>query len=341
VTGILLLNLGGPDTQEAVEPFLYNLFSDREIIQLPGGPLFQPAFARLIARLRGPKVRANYRSIGGGSPIAKLTAAQAAGLEALLNGGPVLRAPGDGPRFRVAGAMRYWRPTTEEGLKELLDAGAGRIIALTLYPHYSAATTGSSLNELRRVAARMGVDFTAIDRYADHPLYLEAVADTVTTALAEIPEAERRETVLLFSAHGLPIRFIRSGDPYLEEIARTREGVLAILRRKGIPNPWRQGYQSRTGPVRWVEPYTDRVIAELAREGVRSILVVPIAFVSDHIETLYEVDQLFAGEARRLGIPGFRRTRMLNDHPLFLAALADLVRKQVQAGPVTTASKSA
>ncbi len=349
-TGILLLNLGGPETQEAVEPFLVSLFSDREIIELPGGPAFQGAFARLIARVRGPKVRAAYRRIGGGSPILSLTRRQAEALERELNGEEPELSPSDRPgpspagtgdarrstrstRFRVGIAMRYRTPTTEEALEEMRSAGIGRIVALTLYPQYSAATTGSSLNALDRAAARMGgFHVTAIDRYPDHPGYLAAVAETVAEGLASFPREERASTVLLFSAHGLPVKFIRAGDPYVGEIARTRDGVLAILRARGIENRATLGYQSRTGPVRWIGPYTDAVIEELASEGVRNLLVVPIAFVSDHIETLYEIDLLFAEVARKAGILRFRRTRMLNDDPRFIAALADLARTHLRGG---------
>ena len=186
---------------------------------------------------------------------------------------------------------------------------------------------------LRRDFPAEGITLTAIDRYPDHPGYLEAMANLVGESLDALPPEEKGEVVILFSAHGLPIRFIEAGDPYVEEIARTREGILRLLRERGRNHPWKMGYQSRTGPVRWIGPYTDEVIEGLAREGARSILVVPLAFVSDHIETLYEIDLLFGGLARRLGIPGFRRTRMLNDDPRFIAALAEMVRGHLEQSP--------
>jgi len=334
--GVLLLNLGGPESLEAVEPFLYNLFSDREIIQLPGGPLLQKPFARLIAKVRGPKVRENYRSIGGGSPILELTRRQASALERALNGSEESAST----RFHVGVAMRYWHPDSAEALAEMRDLGVRRIVALTLYPQYSSATTGSSLSALARTVTSVfpdeGFHWTAIDRYPEEPEYLEALTDTVVEALDALPAAERSETVILFSAHGLPVRFIQAGDPYVEEIARTRTGVLRLLEQRGRRHPWKMGYQSRTGPVRWIGPYTDQVIEELARAGTRSVLVVPLAFVSDHIETLYEIDLLFGGLARRLGIPGFHRTRMLNDTPRFMAALAGLVRSHLAQQPATS-----
>ncbi len=333
--GIVLLNLGGPPDQAAVQPFLYRLFSDREIIHLPGGPLGQKLIARIIARARANEVRRNYRAIGGGSPILPLTTRQAESLERALNGEPGASSPGLSPRrFIVRIAMRYWHPTGDEALAELTAAGVRRIVALTLYPHYSAATTGSSWNELLRAARRLGLDssvqLSCIDRYPEEPGYLEAIAGTVMERLAAFPEEMREEVVLLFSAHGLPVRFIERGDPYEREIHATRDGVVARLRARGVHNRWKLGYQSRTGPVKWLDPSTDRVIEELAREGVRAMLVVPIAFVSDHIETLYEVDQLFAERARGVGVTQYLRTRMLNDDPGYIATLAELTRRHLE-----------
>jgi len=347
--GIVLLNLGGPPDQAAVQPFLYRLFSDREIIQLPGGPLGQKLLARLIARARGREVRRNYRAIGGGSPILSLTTAQARALETALNRpaerpetGVAAGSPPDGrhhagangTRFAVSIAMRYWHPTSDEALTGLVERGISRAVALTLYPQYSTATTGSSWNELLRAARRLGLEsrlrLSCIDRYPIEPAYLEAVAATVLEGLARFPEELRSSVVLLFSAHGLPVRFIERGDPYEREIHATRDGVLAHLRRHGVENRWELAYQSRTGPVRWLDPSTDVVIRELGQQKVRSVLVIPIAFVSDHIETLYEVDQLFAEEARHAGIEHYRRTRMLNDDPAYIAALASMVRRHLE-----------
>jgi ferrochelatase len=322
-TGVLLFNLGGPETLAEVEPFLVNLFSDRDIIELPLGSLVQPLFARLIARLRGPSVRRNYASIGGGSPQLRRTLAQAEALDEQL-----------GRRFPIAIAMRYWRPTTGEALSRLAGEGVSRIITLTLYPQYSRATTGSSERELARVLAREEWQgrfrVTGIDRYPEEPLYLEALADTVRRALASFPEGARAGVVLLFSAHGLPCKLVDAGDPYVRETEATVRGVLARL---ALPNRHRLAYQSRTGPVRWIGPGTDEVLVELGGEGARDILVVPVSFVSDHIETLYEVDQLFAGVARRAGIRDYRRTAALDTHPLFIEALAGLVERHRGGSP--------
>lgn len=321
--GVLLFNLGGPDTLEDVEPFLVNLFSDRDIVELPLGAVFQPLFARLIARLRGPSVRRNYASIGGGSPQLRLTRAQGEALAARLS-------RGDG-RVPVAIAMRYWRPRTEEALRDLGAQGVRRIVTLTLYPHYSRATTGSSQRELERVLAqpewRDRFRVSGIDRYAQEPAYLDAFAATVRESLAGYPEEVRGRLFLLFSAHGLPQRFIDEGDPYVGETQATVRGVLERL---AVPNRHTLAFQSRTGPVKWIGPGTDEVLRKLGREGVREVLVVPVSFVSDHIETLYELDQLFADEARRAGIADYRRSAVLNTHPLFIEALAGLVERHLE-----------
>lgn len=318
--GVLLFNLGGPESLEEVEPFLVRLFSDRDIIELPFGAAWQPLFARLIAKVRGPTVRRNYALIGGGSPQLRLTRAQAAALEARLNRGR----PGS---FRVFVAMRYWGPSTEEALAAIQAEGIGRVVSLTLYPQYSRATTGSSERELARVLAQPrweALRVSSVSSYAEDPLYLEALADTVRRSLEGFPEAVRDRVVLLFSAHGLPQRFVDRGDPYVRETEATRRGVLERL---GVPNRQVLGYQSRTGPVRWIGPGTDALLDRLGREGVQAVLVIPLSFVSDHIETLYEVDILFGDRARRAGIADYRRTEALNTHPLFIEALARLVER--------------
>jgi protoporphyrin/coproporphyrin ferrochelatase len=323
--GVLLLNLGGPETLAEVEPFLVRLFSDREIIELPLGALAQPLFARVVAFVRGPAVRANYALIGGGSPQLRLTRAQGQALEERLN----REAPG---RFRVHLAMRYWGPSTEEALAAFHEEGISRIVTLTLYPHYSRATTGSSENELRRVLARehfrdAGFSVSSVSSYSVDPLYLEALTDSVRRGLASFPEESRSRVVLLFSAHALPQKFVDRGDPYVHEIEKTRQGILARL---GNGHRHVLGYQSRTGPVKWTGPGTDEVLDELGRAGTREVLVVPLSFVSDHIETLYEVDMLFAERARRAGITDYRRIEALNTSPVFIESLARLVETKAE-----------
>jgi ferrochelatase len=323
-TAIVLFNLGGPDDLGAVEPFLVNLFQDREIIRLPGGAALQPWVARVIAKMRGPSVRNNYRRIGGGSPQLRLTREQAQAVEDRLNE----KMPGE---FRVFIAMRYSRPSSDDALAAIAAAGIRRIVTLTLFPHWSKATTGSSRNEFDRTLrsdkwqpARF--DVSHIEYFADHRLYLDALADTVRIGWRSIPPSRRSRTVLLFSAHGLPQRFIDEGDPYVAHIDATRFGVLERLQ---LPNRQLLAFQSRTGPVKWIGPGTDEVLRELGEEGVEDVLVIPLSFVSDHIETLYEVDMLFADVARAAGITGYYRTPALNSRPLFIEALASLVHEHL------------
>ena len=322
-TAVVLFNLGGPENLAAVEPFLVNLFSDREIIELPLGSALQPVFARLIAKMRGPSVRRNYDRIGGGSPQLRLTREQAAALEAQLNVGEGANGP-----YRVFIAMRYSSPSASDALEAIHAAGIRRIVTLPLFPHFSRATTGSSRNEFDRALASPALrdadfEITHIDHYADDARYLDAMADTVRRAWAAIPAERRRRAVILFSAHGLPQKFIDNGDPYVTHIDATRFG---ILERLGLRNRQLLAYQSRTGPVRWLAPGTEETLMELGAEGVTDVLVVPLSFVSDHIETLYEVDMLFADAARAAGITGYYRPDALNANPLFIDALAGLVR---------------
>ena len=323
-TAVLLFNLGGPDDLASVEPFLVSLFSDREIIELPVGAALQPVFARVIAKLRGPGVRRNYASIGGGSPQLRLTRDQAALLEQRLNAGR-------GQAFKVFIAMRYTRPSSDDALRAIAEAGITRIVTLTLFPHYSKATTGSSTRELMRTLDKAewrakNFEVSHIDRYPADPRYLDAMAETVNEAWQRIPVELRGKTVLLFSAHGLPQKFIDQGDPYVGDIEATRAG---ILERLSFTAREVLAYQSRTGPVKWIGPGTEEMLHQLGHEGVRNVLIVPLSFVSDHIETLYEVDQLFLETARQAGISGYWRTDALNLSPRFIDALGGLVEDHV------------
>lgn len=309
-TAVLLLQMGGPDSIEAVEPFLLNLFSDREIIKI--GPAFlQPFIARFICRRRAPKVEGYYEKIGGKSPIRELTEAQAKALEERLGSG-----------YRTFVAMRYWKPTTIEALAAIKREGISRIIALSLYPHYSRATTGSSINELKRVLGQAGVSFqvSSIDRFYNHPLYIQALTGQIETGLKQF--VDRSRVALVFSAHSLPQSFIDDGDPYLAHIQET---VRLVMERLGDVD-YHLAFQSRAGPVKWLEPSTEEMMKKLAAQGRKEMLMVPLSFVSDHIETLYEVDIQYAQEAKELGIETFRRSPSLNSSPLFMDCLAELVK---------------
>jgi protoporphyrin/coproporphyrin ferrochelatase len=320
--GVVLMNMGGPDSLEAVEPFLRNLFSDEDLIRLPWGPTGQRTLARVIASRRAPKVRELYRSIGGKSPIADLTARQAGALEAALRAG--------GVECRCRVAMRYWKPFAAEAAAALRADGVDRVLALSLYPQFSYSTTGSSLKDLRRALEAAGVQapLAIIDRYGDDPAYLDALTETVAAGLEAFPAAERDRVPVLFSAHGLPQAYVDDGDPYEREVRATVAGVVVRL---GLEDRSYIGFQSKVGPVRWLGPSTEAVIHDLAQRGAGKLLVVPVAFVSDHIETLQEIDLLYRDIARAAGIMDFKRAPALNDRPAFVAALAGLVRRRLAA----------
>lgn len=311
--GVILLNMGGPEQLADVAPFLYNLFSDREIIRL-GPPWLQRPLAWYIARKRAAKSRQAYASIGGGSPLKRLTMDQAHGLQIALESG------GD---YAVAVAMRYWQPRAAEAITTLAGQEVERIVALTLYPHYSRATSGSSIRDLRREIDRLcpGLPCATIESWPDHPLYVEALIDCIDQGLSRF---DGRDVEIVYSAHSLPVSFIREGDPYVDHILRT---LRAIEKRTGRTG--RLCYQSRSGPVEWLSPSTPEMLETLAREGVKNILMVPISFVSDHIETLYEIDILYRKQAEGLGMR-LLSSPSLNAHPALIACLKDLVVQAVR-----------
>jgi len=311
LTGVVLLNMGGPDSLNAVRPFLAKLFSDKELIRLPAAAITQPLFAWVVSGLRARKVRRYYEEIGGGSPIAAITERQRFALEGALRA--------TGGRFKVYTGMRYWYPLAKHAALEMKEDAVTRAIALPLYPHFCSATTGSSFSDLRRSMKWAGCScpLTEIRSYPDHPKYVAALAETID---AVIREADRGGMFLLFSAHGVPQALIDGGDPYREETART---VAAVMRAfPGLPHGI--SYQSKVGPTAWLAPDTVSEVTRLAREGVRTLVVVPVSFVSEHIETLHELDVRLAAHARQSGIQSFLRAPALNDAPLFISALKDL-----------------
>jgi ferrochelatase len=312
LTGVVLLNMGGPDSLNAVRPFLARLFSDKELIRLPAAPVTQPFFAWFVSGLRARKVRRYYEEIGGGSPIAAITERQRFALE------EALRATGG--RFKVYTGMRYWYPLSKHAALEMKEDGVARAIALPLYPHFCSATTGSSFSDLRRWMKWAGCSspLTEIRSYPEHPKYVAALAGTIDGV---IREADRGGIFLLFSAHGVPQSLIDGGDPYREETERT---VAAVMRSfPGLPHGI--SYQSKVGRTAWLPPDTVSEVTRLAREGVKTLVVVPVSFVSEHIETLHELDVRLAAHARQAGIRSFLRAPALNDAPGFIAALKDLV----------------
>ena len=312
-TAVVLLNLGGPERLEDVEPFLFNLFSDRMIIRL--GPAFmQKTIARFISRRRAPKSAQAYAKIGGGSPLGRITDEQAQALEKEL-------APFGS--FKVVVAMRYWFPRAKETLASLHNQGIQHIIALPLYPHYSIATTGSSVADLVEAGQSFSPSFAieTVESWQAQPQYIKALAATIKNG-AELFGAEKVQVV--YSAHSLPVRFIKEGDPYVEHLKQTIEAVEALTSAKG-----RLCFQSRSGPVEWLSPSPPQMLEELAKEGCRNVLMVPISFVSDHVETLYEIDMLYREMARDLGIR-LERSPALNLEPEFIKALQELVLEKAE-----------
>jgi ferrochelatase len=311
-TAVLMLNMGGPDSLDAVRPFLKNLFLDPAIIGAP-----QPvrrALASFLAMRRARKVRPRYALIGGRSPIGEITAQQARALDHVLG-------PDFGP---ILPAFTYWHPFISESVIKAETAGAGSLVALSLYPQFCSATSGSCLEDLS--LSLPGKNFesalTIIDSWPDHPGYLDALASTVIEALERIPSGRRDDAVIVFSAHGIPASLIRKGDPYLEETRRT---VTGVTQRIG-DRPYELAFQSRLGPVKWLEPSLSEILRTLAAKGAPPLVLVPVSFVSDHIETLYELDIQHRQIAEELGFTVFERAPALNTRPDFIDALAQLVR---------------
>jgi len=309
--------MGGPDSLRAVRPFLYNLFSDRDLIQLPAGALLQKPFAFMISLLRAPKVRVNYASIGGKTPQLEWTVKQAEGTAREL-----------GEQVKPFVAMRYWKPRAEECLRRMKQDGIEQAVVLSMYPHYTSATTGSSIKDFEIAAARIypELKYTIISEWYDWPAYLDALANRVREGLEKFHELVRDEVPILFSAHALPQKFIDDGDPYLDHVQCTVKGVM-----ERFPgHPWKLGFQSRSGPVQWMEPDTLEVLDQLGAEHAPGVLIVPISFVSDHIETLQEIDFEMRMHAEGIGLPRFERAPSLNDNQDFLQALAGLVKNQLK-----------
>jgi ferrochelatase len=321
-----MLNLGGPATLDDVEPFLLELFADREIVQLP----FQRWLGPFIARRRAPKVRGLYAAIGGGSPILRYTEAQGRGMVARLDRLSPETAP---HRFYIA--FRYTRPRSDDALRMMRADGVQRAVAFTQYPQFSCSTTGSSLNELWRAAARTGLrdafEWSILDRWPVHPGFIEAMTETVRDGLDQFAPADREKALILFSAHSLPLDVIERGDSYPQEVGAS---VQRVVERLGASNPYILAYQSDVGPVRWLGPSTAHVLRRLGARGQKHVLVVPIAFTSDHIETLSELDREYGEVAHQAGITHYRRAPALNDRPRFLDALAEMVRDHLKSGAV-------
>jgi ferrochelatase len=341
--GVVLFQLGGPDSLAAIEPFLFNLFCDPDIIDFPFARIGRKPLAKLISTTRARKVQHHYAVIGGASPIRRHTERQATALEAELNA--------RGYDAKCVVAMRYWHPFTDEAVRELEAFEPDEIVLLPLYPQYSTTTTGSSLNEWRRVTSaakaahpiapyggrerpplrniHAGSGNTAehvVQDFYREPLYLHALVEKIDAALARFVDGHR--PVLVFSAHSVPLSVIERGDPYQRQIEET---VALVRARGGWANEHRLCYQSKVGASSWLQPSLRTTVRELGASGVEEVCVVPISFVSDHVETLGEIDHEARELAAACGIRRFELMDGLNDSPTFIAALAAQVMTAVGA----------
>lgn len=316
--GILLLNFGGPWTLSDVRSFLYRLFvNPRVLVGIPS-PLRQ-LLAFTISQVKGPSSIRSYRSIGGGSPQLKWTATQAEGLRSLLNRNST----------RVEIGMRSAEPSINTALARLQFWGADEVVLLPLFPQFSTTTTGTCFDEVEAAleALKWKPKLHKITNWPDDSLYIRLLRQTTAEAVTEaetLRDDDRLPVHIVFSAHSLPLRIVNMGDPYPAEVQRT---VAAVTR--GVKQPWSLAYQSRNGRMPWLQPYLEDELKRLGREGVRNLVVAPISFVSDHIETLFELDQLYADVAKKHGITNYRRARCFNGDPMFAQVLHSLLNSGI------------
>jgi ferrochelatase len=315
---VVLFQLGGPDSAAAVEPFLYNLFCDPDIIDFFGAWFARRPLARYIARKRAGVVREHYDDIGGFSPIRLLTERQAKALEAALS------SDFDAKCFI---AMRYWNPLTAEAVAQVNGWNAPDLVLLPLYPQYSFATSSSSLKEWKRLYRPNGNGPAThtIENFFAHPLYIRSVAEKISLSLTHFDDPDSAHIV--FSAHGLPLSLIERGDPYSKHVEET---VRLVMQQGGWKNTHTLAYQSKVGRRKWLSPSLTDTIDRLGREGQKNLLVVPVAFVTEHIETLHEINIEAREQAHKLGVEQFEMMPAVGDSPTFIAALADLVRQSLK-----------
>lgn len=320
--GVLLLNLGGPEQLSDVRPFLFNLFSDPEIIRIPIAALQKP-LAWIISTSRAKKSQANYQKIGGGSPLRRITEEQARALETQL------RAQGEDAKVYIG--MRYWHPFTEEALAQIEEDGIEQLVILPLYPQFSISTSGSSFRLIEKIWSEnpqlKPPQYTVIADWYKEPGYLQAMTELIATEIDKCPNPDRAH--VFFSAHGVPVSYVEeAGDPYQAEIEECTELIMKTL---GRQNDRSLAYQSKVGPIEWLKPYTEDAIVELAAKGVTELVVVPISFVSEHIETLEEIDIEYREIAEEAGIHTFNRVPALDTNPIFIQTLVDLVLRAAAA----------
>ncbi|XP_037303348.1 ferrochelatase, mitochondrial [Manduca sexta] len=325
-TAIVMLNMGGPETTDQVADYLLRIMTDRDMIQLP----VQSKLGPWIATRRTEEVKKKYMEIGGGSPILKWTNSQGSLLTQALD----QMLPESAPHKHYV-AFRYVPPFTEETFAQLEKDGVERAVIFSQYPQYSCATTGSSLNAIadfyKNRQLPSNIKFSLIERWASHPLLASVFASRIKDKLKLFDPKIRDEVVILFTAHSLPLKAVSRGDTYPHEVAAT---VAATVAQLGLPNPHRLVWQSKVGPLPWLQPYTDDAIKSYAKQGVKHLILVPIAFVNEHIETLHELDIEYCDEvAKEAGITQIERAEAPNDHTTFIAALADVVASHLKSGP--------
>lgn len=324
---VVIMNLGGPDSMDAIEPFLRNLFSDPDIFNLPFG---QKLFAKIISKRRAPKVAEEYELIGGKSPINEWTELQRSMLETRLreifSSASSTDSKADLLSIDVFTAMRYWNPLTAEIAEKVAAGNYDKVILLPLYPHYSITTTGSSFNEWKRVYKGDMSKVAYIRNYYNLPLYIKAINERIDECLLRFPEERRNMVNILFSAHGTPVSLVKKGDPYSGEIRNTMETVMKL---RSYSHMYHLSFQSKVGPVKWLEPATDDKLMELGSKGVKDVLVVPISFVSDHVETSFELDIEYRHNAEEAKIENYIVMTGLNGSSTFVEGLAELVSSEL------------
>lgn len=326
--GVVLLNLGGPNKRDDVAPFLYNLFMDPAIIDIPLGGILRHWACKYISSKRSKRVGDDYEVIGGGSPINRLTREQARTLEDRLRKYYGEKA---GVEFRTYIAMRYWHPMSEEAAEAMKRDGINKVVLLPLYPQYSKTTTGSSLVYwwmLEKAGEIPAWDTTYVFEYAANPKYVQAVSERIDEALQRFPRKVREKVHFVFSAHGTPLKEMKERrDPYCCLIHSTVDRIMAV---RGHDHPYHVAFQSKVGPAEWLTPSTSDKVKDLAKAEREALLVIPVAFVTDHIETAFELDVELRHEAEESGATHFEVTSGLNCHPLFIDALAEATVAQLK-----------
>ncbi|XP_063929343.1 ferrochelatase, mitochondrial isoform X2 [Zophobas morio] len=323
-TGIVLLNMGGPQKVEQVHDYLHQIMTDRDMIQLP---FAQDRLGPWIAKRRTPEVQKKYEEIGGGSPILKWTNKQGELLCQRLD----KVSPNTAPHKHYV-AFRYVPPYTKDAFTELERDNVERAVIFSQYPQYSCATSGSSFNAIYKYYKDKklpeGLRFSMIDRWSTHPLLVKCFADLIRKELAKINGSKRKDTIILFSAHSLPLKAVNRGDSYPSEVGAT---VNLVMQELNYCNPYQLVWQSKVGPLPWLGPFTDEAIKGYVKLGKKNFVLVPIAFVNEHIETLHELDIEYCKElAEKVGVEEIRRVPAPNDHPLFIEALTSIVQNHLQ-----------